>query len=247
MHILSRRRVITAGLAAAVAVLTLPHAAFAQTDFDATALLGSPLRTEEDRKADAGRKPLDLLRFAQVKPGMTVLDVVTGGGYTAQVLALAVGPKGKVYGQGRTTANIDKRLAANPQPNLTGLARPLEDVFPADLPRVDIVTLILNYHDIAYSPIDRDKMNRSIYAALKPGGKYVVVDHAAKANTGLADTKTIHRIDETVVRKEIEAAGFVLEAESDFLRNPKDPREQIFSDMQMPADRFALRFAKPAK
>jgi len=234
-------------LIAALLLAALPGVTHAQGEPYTDTLLASPLRSDDDRKADAGRRPLDLLRFAQVRPGMTALDIVTGGGYTAQVLALAVGPKGKVYGQGRSTASLDKRLAARPQDNLVGLARPLDDVFPADLPRVDLVTLILNYHDIAYSPVDRDKMNRSIFAALKPGGKFVVVDHAAKAGTGIADTKTLHRIDEATVRAEVQAAGFVLEAEGEFLRNPKDPREQIFSDLQMPADRFALRFVRPAK
>lgn len=243
MPTLSRRSILVAGMALAAAA----RPALAQAQLQGEDLLASPLRTDDDRKADAGRRPLDLIRFAQVEPGMTVLDIVTGGGYTAQVLALAVGPMGKVYAQGRSTANIDKRLAAHPQANLVGLARPLEDPFPADLPRVDRATLILNYHDIAYSPIDRAKMNRAIFAALKPGGKYVVVDHAAKAGTGVADTKTLHRIDETTVRSEVLAAGFVLEAEGEFLRNPKDPREQVYSDMQMPADRFALRFVRPVK
>ena len=232
-------------LIGACALVAAPRQVLAQSPIYSDELLASPLRTDEDRKADAGRRPLDLLRFAQVVPGMQVLDIATGGGYTAQVLALAVGPRGKVYGQGRGTTAIDKRLAARPQANLVGLARPLEDVFPSDLPRVDLATLILSYHDIAYSPIDRDKMNRSIFAALKPGGKFVVVDHAAKDGSGLADSKTLHRIDEMFVRREVLAAGFVLEAEGEFLRNPKDPRDQVFSDMQMPADRFALRFLRP--
>ena len=233
-------------LIATLALATWAQPALAQSQLAGDALLASPLRTDDDRKADAGRKPQELLRFAQVTPGMTVLDIVTGGGYTAQLLALAVGATGKVYAQGRTTAAIDKRLAAHPQGNLVGLARPLEDLFPPDLPRVDLATLILNYHDIANSPVDRDKMNRAIYAALKPGGKFVLVDHAAKPGTGLAETKTLHRIDEATVRSEVQAAGFVLEAEGEFLRNPKDPHEQIFSELQMPADRFALRFVRPA-
>ena len=88
-------------------------------------------------------------------------------------------------------------------------------------------------------------MDRAIYDALKPGGRLILIDHAARAGSGTADSKSLHRIDEQTVRAELAAAGFVLEAESDFLRNPKDPREQGFFDMNMPADRFALRFAKP--
>ena len=239
-----RRRLV---MMTALALAAMPRLALAQAAVFGAEILASPLRTDDDRKADAVRRPLELLRFAQVTPGMTVLDIATGGGYTSQILALAVGPQGRVYGQGRTTPGLDKRLAARPQDNLIALARPLEDLFPADLPRVDLTTLILNYHDFAYLPIDREKMNRAIFAAIKPGGKFVVVDHAAKAGTGLADTKTLHRIDEMTLRSEIQAAGFVLEAEGEFLRNPKDPREQAFSDMQMPSDRFALRFHRPAK
>ena len=232
-------------LVTACAFAAWPRLLRAQGSSYGDELLASPLRSDADRQADAGRRPLDLLRFAQVTPGMTVLDIVTGGGYTAQVFALAVGSKGTVYGQGRTTTALDKRLAAHPQANLVPLARPLDDPYPAELPRVDLATLILNYHDIAAAPVDRAKMNRAIFAAIKPGGKFVLVDHAAKAGSGLADTKTLHRIDEMTVRSEVASAGFVLEAEGEFLRNPKDPREQIFSDMQMPADRFALRFLRP--
>ena len=242
MNLLPRRP----WLATALLCLTFMLRAHA-AELDGPALLASPLRTEADRQADAGRRPLDLIRFAGIQPGMTVLDIVAGGGYTAQIMALAVGPQGKVYAQAsRSRETLDKRLAAHPQANFEPLVRPLEDLYPADLPRVDVATFILNYHDIAYSPINRSKMNRAIFGALKPGGKLVLVDHAAKAGTGTNDSKTLHRIDEQTVRDELTAAGFVLEAEGEFLRNPQDPREQIFSDMNMPADRFALRFVKPS-
>ena len=241
MKLLPRRSLLATALLCLIFIMSAQAA-----EIDGPALLASPLRTEADRQADAGRRPLDLIRFAGVQPGMTVLDIVSGGGYTAQIMALAVGPQGKVYAQAsRSRETLDKRLAANPQANFEPLVRPLEDLYPADLPRVDIATLILNYHDIAYSPIDRSKMNRAIFSALKPGGKLVLIDHAAKAGSGTNDSKTLHRIDEQTVRSELTAAGFVLEAEGEFLRNPQDPREQVFSDMKMPADRFALRFVKP--
>ena len=221
-----------------------PARAAAAADVDA--LLASPLRTDDDRESDAGRKPRDLLRFAAAMPGMRVLDISAGAGYTTQLMALAVGPQGKVWAQlEKPRPALEKRLAAHPQPNIEVLLRRVEDPFPAEAPRVDLVTLVLSYHDIAYSPVDRARMNRAIFAALKPGGHLIVIDHAAKPGTGLQDTKTLHRIDERTLRAEVEAAGFVLEAESAFLRNPADPREQAFFDMKIPADRFALRFVRP--
>ena len=107
------------------------------------------------------------------------------------------------------------------------------------------ITIVLNYHDIAYLPVDRAKMNARLFAALKPGGRLVVIDHSAKAGTGIADAKTLHRIDEAIVLAEFRQAGFVLDATSDFLRNPADSREQSSGDGRIPTDKFALRFVKP--
>ena len=231
-------------VAAALAPPLTVAAAAAEADFEA--VLASPLRTDDDRKSDAGRRPLELLRFAQLAPGMKVLDVSAGGGYTTQLLALAVGAQGRVWSQvEKSRPALDRRLAEHPQANIELLLRPFEDPYPAEMPRVDLVTLILSYHDIAYSPVDRARMNRAMFAALVPGGHLLVIDHAAKPGTGLQDTRTLHRIDEQTLRAEVEAAGFVLEAASDFLRNPQDPRDQGFYDMSMPADRFALRFVRP--
>jgi predicted methyltransferase len=210
------------------------------------ALLASPLRSDADRQADAGRRPLDLLRFAQVMPGMKVLDISSGGGYTARLMALAVGPQGQVWAQGtKPMARLDAQQAAHPLPALESLVRPYEDLFPPQAPRVDLATLVLSYHDIAFEPVDRARMNRAIFDALRPGGHFVVIDHSSRPGRGLQDTQTLHRIDEQTLRAEVLAAGFVLEAEGEFLRNPDDPREQAFFDMKIPADRFALRFVKP--
>jgi predicted methyltransferase len=103
----------------------------------------------------------------------------------------------------------------------------------------------MNYHDIAYMPVDRAKMNRRLFNALKPGGHLVVMDHSAKTGSGISAAKTLHRIDEKVVADEFRQAGFRLEKSSDFLKNPDDPRDQAFFDMKIPTDKFALRFVKP--
>ena len=210
------------------------------------ALLADPVRTERDHRMDASRKPVELLRFARVRPGMRVLDIATGAGYTSQLLALAVGPSGKVWGQTpKAGAALDARFEAHPQPGFELVLRPFDDPVPPGLAPLDLVTLVLNYHDISYLPVDRDAMNRKIFAALRPGGEYVVVDHSALPGSGVTAGKTLHRIDETLVRTEIERAGFILDGESAFLRNPADPRTGSSNQATPPSDRFALRFVKP--
>lgn len=210
------------------------------------AVLASPIRTDQDRRMDAERKPADFLPFTQVKPGMQVMDVSAGGGYTSQLLALAVGPTGKLWAQTpRPGAALTKRLAEHPQPNFIIVERPFEDPVPDRAQKLDLITLVLNYHDISYLPVDRAKMNAHLFAALKPGGHFVVVDHSSRSGKGISEGKTLHRIDEAVVLDEVRRAGFVLEAEGDFLRNPADPRDAPSSNPKIPTDKFALRFVKP--
>lgn len=209
-------------------------------------VIANPIRTEQDRKTDAARKPIDFILFAGVRPGMRVLDVSAGGGYTSQLLALAVGPSGTVYAQTpRPGETLTKRLADHPQSNLVLVTRPFDDLVPDDAPKLDLVTLVLNYHDISYLPVDRARMNARIFAALKPGGRYVIVDHSGRPGTGITEGRTLHRIDEAVVRDEVRKAGFVLDAEGDFLRNPADARDDASGQPRVPTDKFVLRFVKP--
>ncbi len=208
------------------------------------ALLRDPVRTERDRGMDASRHPGELLAFAQVRPGMRVLDVSTGAGYTSQLLALAVGPYGNVWAQTRKpSAALIERVAMHPQANFIVAERPFEDPVPPAASPLDLVTLILNYHDISYLPVDRDAMNRKIFAALRPGGHYVIVDHSAVAGSGITAGKTLHRIDEAFVIDEVKRAGFALEAEGAFMRNAEDPRTGS-SNGAPPSDKFVLRFVK---
>lgn len=210
------------------------------------AAIESPIRTDQDRQWDARRRPAEFLPFTQVRPGMQVLDVSAGGGYTSQLLALAVGPTGKVWAQRETpSTTLAKRLENHPQANLVVALRPFEDPVPEQAPPLDLVTLVLNYHDITYQPVDRAKMNQRIFAALKPGGRYVIVDHSAKPGADISVGKSLHRIDEALVVAEVKKAGFQLEAEGAFLRDPADTREQSSGDSQVPTDKFVLRFVKP--
>lgn len=212
-------------------------------------VIASPVRTDQDRRMDAARHPAELLPFIQVKPGMQVLDVAAGGGYTSQLLALAVGPTGMVWAQTQQPgAALAKRLTDRPQANLVVVTRSFEDPVPDQAPKLDLITIVLNYHDITYLPVDRAKMNQRLFTALKPGGRLVIIDHSAIAGTGITAGKTLHRIDEAVVRAEIRQAGFVLDAEGEFLRNPDDARDRASTVPAVPAvptDKFALRFVKP--
>ncbi len=208
--------------------------------------IASPIRTDDDRAADAKRKPLEFLQFTQVRPGMQVLDIAAGGGYTTQLLALVVGSKGTVWAQGpREGRTLQERLASHPQANIVPVVKPFEDPIPDSSPKLDLITLIMNYHDITYMPVDRAKMNRRLFDALKPGGHLVILDHSAKPGSGISVAKSLHRIDEKVVRDEERQAGFKLEEEGNFMKNPADPRDQAFFNMSIPTDKFALRFVKP--
>lgn len=236
----------------ALLALGLLSQAFAQTT-DATTLregynqaIASPLRTDEDRQADPARHPMNFLEFAGVQPGMKVLDLAAGGGYTTQLLALAVGSKGTVWAQAdRLRPGLIKRMTEYPQANIIVAALPYENPVPPGVKNLDLITIVMNYHDIAYMPVDRAKMNRNLFDALKPGGRLVLIDHAAKPGSGTTAARSLHRIEEKVVLEEFQNAGFRLEAESADLRNPADPRELPFFKMDAPTDKFFLRFVKP--
>ena len=237
-------------IAVAATIGLLSPCATSQGDNKAAAgyesVVTNPIRTDADRGMDASRHPTEFLAFAQAKPGMQVMDVSAGAGYTTQILALAVGPTGKVFAQTpRPSPTLQKRLADHPQTNLVLVERPFDDPIPADAPKLDLITLVLNYHDITYLPVDRAKMNAALFAALKPGGHFVVIDHSGRKGTGITEGKTLHRIEESVVVDEVKKAGFVLEAEANFLRNPADARDDPSGQPKVPTDKFALRFVKP--
>lgn len=217
-------------------------------------------RYDKDRKLDNGRKPGEVLAFFKIAPGQKVVDLFAGGGYTTELIARTVGENGKVWAQ--NTKEILDRLAR--QPLTDRLARPAlkntkmvelpaEAPFPEDAKGLDAVTCVLNYHDYVWQKVDRAKMNAAIFAALKPGGVYGIVDHSAVAGHGLNDVQTLHRIDEDAVKQEITAAGFKLDGESDVLRNPADARDWNASPKAAEeakkrgtSDRFVLRFVKPS-
>jgi predicted methyltransferase len=206
---------------------------------------------------DAGREPGEVLSFFKVAPGQKIGELFAGGGYTTELLARTVGDKGQVFAQ--NTKEVlekfvrkpwDERAAKPVMKNVVAVVRPVDDPFPPEAKNLDAVITILNYHDTVFMGADRAKMNKLVFAALKPGGVYAIVDHSAVAGSGMRDVETLHRIDEPEVKKEVLAAGFKLDAESDVLRVPEDTRDWNTSPREAGekrghSDRFVLRFVKP--
>jgi predicted methyltransferase len=130
---------------------------------------------------------------------------------------------------------------------IVAVVQPFEDPVPAELSdgKLDLVTLMFNYHDLGFLNVDRAAMNKAVFKALKPGGFYVIADHSGRPGTGISESGTLHRIEEAFLRREVEAAGFKLAAEGNFLRNPNDPRDKNTPDPPMPKDEFVLKFVKP--
>jgi predicted methyltransferase len=233
-----------------------PSAPFQNLD-TARAIIDAPDRSAEDRALDAGRRPAELLAFIGARPGMRVAEIGAGYGYTTELLARAVAPTGVVYGQNNRF--ILERFAEKPwtarlvKPVMKPVVR-VDREFDAPLPteatRLDAVINVLLYHDTVWMKTDRARMNRAIYASLRPGGVYVIVDHSGKPGSGATEVETLHRIEEKVVRQEVEAAGFELVADADFLRNPTDTRDwnaspRTAGERRGTSDRFVLKFAKP--
>jgi predicted methyltransferase len=213
------------------------------------AIVASPDRNAADRINDARRKPADLLAFIGVRPGMVAMDVSAARGYTTELIARAVGPSGKVYGQSAAnpTPTLAERARQPATPNIVVVSRPFEDPAPPEVASggLDLVTLMFNYHDFGHMGVDRARANAAIFRALKPGGIYVIADHSGRAGTGISESGTLHRIEEAFVKQEVEAAGFRLVAQGNFLRNPADPRDRNTPEPPMPKDEFVLKFVKP--
>lgn len=220
-------------------------------------VVGAPDRSAADHALDAGRHPGEMLAFFGIEPRMRVAELGAGGGYTTELLARAVGPGGVVYGQNpqlMLTRFAEQpwsaRLATPPMRNVVRVDREFDDPLPPEAHDLDAVLIVLFYHDTVWMGVDRAKMNRAVYQALRPGGTYAIVDHSARPHTRTADAQTFHRIDEQVVLDEVSAAGFVLVADASFLRNPSDPRDWNDSpsqagDRRGTSDRFVLKFVKP--
>ena len=219
---------------------------------DYAAIVAAPDRTDADRQADQRRQPAKMLAFAGAQTGMKILDMEASAGYSTELLARTVGPAGIVYAQDSAAVierlvkdKFDIRAQKPAMKNVVHVVRDFDDPIPPDVSGLDMITFFFAYHDITYMRVDRAVMNRKMFAALKPGGFLIIADHSAKPGDGTNVAKTLHRIEESTLRQEIEAAGFKLVAEGDFLRHPEDPREAAVFRPQVPTDEFVLKYQKP--
>ena len=245
------RRARIFGAIATMVILAVANAQAQQTP-DYEAIVASPDRTDGDRQADARRQPAKMLAFTGVKTGMKVLDMEASAGYSTELLARAVGPTGIVYAQDSAAVierfvkdKFDIRARKPAMKNVVHVVRDFDDPIPPDVSGLDLITFFFAYHDITYMEVDRPTMNKKMLAALKPGGFLIIADHSAKPGDGVSVAKTLHRVEESIVRQELEAAGFKLVEEGNFLRNPEDPREAAVFRPRVPNDEFVLKYQKP--
>jgi predicted methyltransferase len=207
-------------------------------------------RPPGDVKDDLRRKPAETIAFAGVKPGMIVGEFFPGGGYFTRMLSAVIGASGHIYAIENVawTGALEGVLAEGRLTNVSLEALPFGAVrFPKPL---DIVWVTQNYHDLKiaeYGHVDTAAFNRAVFASLKPGGTYFILDHEAPTGTDLAGIARLHRIEKTQVIREVTAAGFELVAEGTFLRQQSDDHTLPIFDkkIQGQTDRFALRFVKP--
>ena len=252
----NHRRTHITGILASLCIFascaTAPASAQDAAVPDYQAIVASPDRSDADRQTDKRREPAKMLAFTGVKTGMKVLDMEAGAGYSTELLARAVGPAGVVYAQDSAAVierfvkdKFDIRAQSSAMKNVVHVIRNFDDPIPPDVSGLDLITFFFAYHDVTYMPVDRAEMNRKMFAALKPGGFLIIADHSARPGDGITVAKTLHRIEESVLRGEIEAAGFKLAEEGSFLRHPEDPRDAAVFRPQVPVDEFVLKYQKP--
>jgi len=215
-------------------------------------------RPAEQRQLDSRRKPAQILAFAGIRPGDRIADFMPGNAYFTRIMSKVIGPGGKAY------AFIPQEEINNCSPSEVAGSRTLEHdtayrnvtlltgpVNQFAVPqRVDILWTAQNYHDLHdafMGPANISALNKAFFDALKPGGVLIIIDHTAASRSGLRDTETLHRIDPSSVREEVEAAGFVFEAEIDDLKNPEDDHTRTVFDplIRGQTDQFVFKFRKP--
>lgn len=231
------------------------HAARSLTEL-ITAAVANPARPQADRNHDGARKPIDTLKFSGVKAADAVADFNAGAGYFTRLFSDVVGSNGHVYAIepveiqryiAKSTVELQD-FAANHRNTTVLVETALESL---RLPRkLDLFWISQNYHDLHnkyFGPVDIAAFNKAVFDALKPGGAYVVLDHAAAPGAPTDVTETLHRIDPATVRREVEAAGFLFDRESQILANPADPHTITVFDksIQGHTDQFILKFRKP--
>ena len=246
------KRITIAAMAAALLLTGTAHAQAPDATAAIAAAVADSVRPDADKARDAARKPAEIVAFAGVKPGDKVAEFLPGGGYYTRIISKTVGPAGHVYALvpaafAQRPGGLDALNALAEQlGNVTVVAT---DITNFTLPEpVDLAWTTENYHDMHNGPTPSFAgVNSAVFKILKPGGLYFVEDHAAAAGTGTTATSTLHRIEPAAVITEVTAAGFTLDAQSDLLANPDDPKTVGVRDpsVQGETQKFALRFKKP--
>jgi predicted methyltransferase len=227
---------------ALAALMLFAAPAFAAPSAAIQAAVADAGRPANDKAVDALRKPAETMEFAGVKPGDKVAELAPGAGYFTRIIAKTVGDSGKVYTYaGRPALPANPPVAAN----VTPVAGTNAD-FAVPEP-VDVVWTSRNYHDFQNAMPDMSAYNKKVFAALKPGGTYFILDHAAAADAPDDVHQTLHRSKEAVVRSQVEAAGFRFVASSDILRNPADKGTEKVQeqDVRGKTDQYLIKFVKP--
>lgn len=248
-------RLLAVALTLAAVPLTARQLDAAMLPFPIAAAVADPSRPATDTATDGGRKPAETLAFAGVKPGMVIGEFFPGGGYFTRLLGDVVGPRGHVYGienaGWKGAVKADRALLADGRmTNVSIEGLPFGTVsFPKPL---DLAWVTQNYHDLKiaeFGQVDTAAFNRAVFAALKPGGVYLVLDHEAPAGSDIAAVTRLHRIEKAQVIREVTAAGFRLVAEGGFLRQPADDHSLPIFDkvVQGHTDQYALKFVKPRR
>jgi predicted methyltransferase len=239
------KRAVARAAFASIVILGIACAPPARAQ-DYAAIVAAPDRSDADRQTDKRRDPVELLAFTGAKSGWNVLDMGAGAGYSTELMARSVAPNGKVYGQtDEASEKLRTRMATPALRNAALVVRPYDDPVPPDVRNLDLITFFFAYHDTTYMAVDRAKMDKALFAALKPGGLLVIADHSALPEDGATVGKKYHRIAEQALRGEIEAAGFRFVAEGNFLHHPEDARTAIVFRNPTPIDEFVLKFQKP--
>ena len=219
--------------------------------------VNAPERSAEDRARDAAEKPVEVLAFFGLRPGMRVADVMSGGGYYSEILSRVVGPGGEVIAQNNAPyvayagEEPDQRFGGGRFSNVRRVKSELEDMGFGEN-TLDLALFVISWHDAYWigkdwPKVDTDKFMANLFAAVKPGGIVAVVDHVAAPGAGISVIDALHRIDPDFVRAEFKRAGFVFDGESDLLRNAADDhtKEVFDKSIRRKTDRFVFRFRKP--